>query len=199
MGSMVVKPNARKVRRIGDGNVIVGFAGGTADALTLMERLESKLETYSNQLLRACVEMAKDWRTEKYLRKLEATMIVCDKHVSLEVTGNGDVLSPPDGVIAVGSGGAYARAAAAALMTTDLPAMEIAERSMKIAADMCVYTNHNFIREEMDAEEAPEGVDLGQEQDSWTSARGGGGGGGGGERGRDTDESDSDSEEEGRK
>jgi len=195
MGSMVVKPNARKVRRIGDGNVIVGFAGGTADALTLMERLESKLETYSNQLLRACVEMAKDWRTEKYLRRLEATMIVCDKHVSLEVTGNGDVLAPPDGIIAVGSGGAYARAAASALLTTDLSAMEIAERSMKIAADMCVYTNHNFIREEMDAEDAPEGGTVGGEADSWSTARGGGGGGEKG--GQPEEESDSDTEDEG--
>jgi ATP-dependent HslUV protease, peptidase subunit HslV len=149
MGSQVVKPNAVKVRRIGDRSVIVGFAGATADALTLMERLEGKLETHSNQLLRACVEMAKDWRTEKYLRRLEAIMLVVDKSVSLEVTGNGDVLEPYDGIIAIGSGGPFARAAARALLPTDLSAMEIAERAMEIAADMCVYTNRNFVKDEL--------------------------------------------------
>lgn len=150
LGSQVVKPNARKVRRIGDGNVIVGFAGATADALTLLERLEGKLESHSNQLLRACVEMAKDWRTERYLRKLEAVMLVSDGQVTLEVTGNGEVLEPHDGIIAIGSGGAFARAAAKALMHTDLSAKEIASRAMEIAAEMCIYTNTNFISEEID-------------------------------------------------
>ena len=154
-GNIVIKPNAVKVRRIGENNAMVGFAGTTADAMTLLERLEGKLEAHSNQLLRACVELAKDWRTEKYLRSLEAVLVVCDKHVSLEVTGNGDVLEPHDGVIAIGSGGAYARAAAVALMDTDMSAMEIAERAMKIAAEMCVMTNNNFTKDEMDAEEPP--------------------------------------------
>lgn len=158
MGSQVVKPNAVKVRRIGEGGVIVGFAGATADAMTLLDRLEGKLEAHSNQLLRACVEMAKDWRTEKYLRRLNAIMLVADKHVSLEVTGNGDVLEPHDGIIAIGSGGPFARAAAAALLPTDMGAMEIAERAMKIAAEMCVYTNTNFVKDQLDTEDpaAPE-------------------------------------------
>eukprot|EP01138_Halocafeteria_seosinensis_P015716 gb/GECG01016037.1/.p1 GENE.gb/GECG01016037.1/~~gb/GECG01016037.1/.p1 ORF type:complete len:260 (+),score=35.01 gb/GECG01016037.1/:1-780(+) len=152
-GSVVMKPNAVKVRRVGE-DVIVGFAGATADAMTLMERLEGKLDTYSNQLMRACVELAKDWRTEKYLRRLEAAMIVANKDVTLEVTGMGDVIEPVDGVLAIGSGGDYATAAARALMSSDATAMEIAERSMEIAANMCIYTNNQFVKDEMDANES---------------------------------------------
>lgn len=144
-GSVVMKPNAVKVRRIGE-DVIVGFAGATADAMTLMERLEAKLDTYSNQLMRACVELAKDWRTEKYLRRLEAAMIVANKDVTLEVTGMGDVIEPVDGVLAIGSGGDYATAAARALMNTDASAMDIAVQSMEIAANMCIYTNNHFVK-----------------------------------------------------
>jgi len=163
-GSMVVKPNARKVRRIGDGSVIVGFAGATADALTLLERLEGKLESHSNQLLRSCVELAKDWRTEKYMRNLEAVMLASDGQVTLEVTGNGEVLEPHDGVIAIGSGGAFARAAAKALMHTDMSAMEVATRAMDIASEMCVYTNGNFIKEELDDVSAAEKEEGGDRQ-----------------------------------
>src|SRR5690349_9455359 len=145
MGQTIVKGNARKVRRIGAGSVITGFAGATADAFTLLERLEAKLERYPNQLERACVELAKDWRTDRYLRRLEALMAVADKDRSFTLTGNGDVLEPEDGVIAIGSGGNYALAAARALMSIpDLSAEEIARRSMKIAADICVYTNGNI-------------------------------------------------------
>jgi len=151
MGQTVIKGNARKVRRIGKGDVIVGFAGATADAFTLFERLEGKLETYPGNLTRACVELAKDWRTDRYLRRLEALMAVVDKSVSLLLTGQGDVLEPEDGVIGIGSGGNYALAAARALMTTDLPAEEIARRSMAIAAQICVYTNGNVVLEEMAA------------------------------------------------
>jgi ATP-dependent HslUV protease, peptidase subunit HslV len=148
MGQTIVKGNARKVRRIGSGNVIAGFAGATADAFTLLERLESKLERYPNQLERACVDLAKDWRTDRYLRRLEAMMAVADKERSFTLTGNGDVLEPEDGVIAIGSGGNYALAAARALMSIpDLSAEEIARRAMKIAADICVYTNGNIIVE----------------------------------------------------
>ena len=149
-GNMVVKPNATKVRRIGDGKVIVGFAGATADAMALLERLESKLEQYSHQLARACVELAKDWRTERYMRRLEAALIVANEEVTLEVTGNGDVLEPVDGVMAIGSGSPFATAAARALLDSDHSAMEIAERAMTIAGDMCVYTNHCFVKDEMD-------------------------------------------------
>jgi len=149
MGQTVIKGNARKVRRIGKGDVIVGFAGATADAFTLFERLEGKLETYPGNLTRACVELAKDWRTDRYLRKLEALMAVADKSVSLLLTGQGDVLEPEDGVIGIGSGGNYALAAARALMTTDLPAEEIARRAMAIAAQICVYTNGNVVLEEI--------------------------------------------------
>jgi ATP-dependent HslUV protease subunit HslV len=148
-GSEIVKGNAVKVRRIGSGGVISGFAGSTADCLALRERLETKLEEHPGQLTRACVELAKEWRTEKYLRNLAAVMLVVDKDVSLTITGNGDVMEPADGIIAIGSGGSYALAAARALVDTDLTAMQIAEKSMKIAAEMCVYTNTNFVRDEM--------------------------------------------------
>jgi len=148
LGNTVVKGNARKVRRIGGGNVIAGFAGATADAFTLLERLESKLERFPNQLERACVELAKDWRTDRYLRRLEAMLIVADKEHGYTLTGNGDVLEPADGIIAIGSGGNYALAAARALMTVpDLSAEDIARRAMKIAADICIYTNENLIVE----------------------------------------------------
>ena len=141
-GQTVIKSNARKVRRLGGGGVIAGFAGATADAFTLFERLEAKLEKHPDQLLRACVELAKDWRTDRYLRRLEAMMAVADKNVSLVLCGNGDVLEPEDGLIGIGSGGSYALAAARALVTVgDLPAREVAERAMKIAAEICVYTN----------------------------------------------------------
>jgi len=148
-GSEIVKGNAVKVRRIGSGNVISGFAGSTADCLALRERLETKLEEHPGQLTRACVELAKEWRTEKYLRRLEAVMLVVDGDVSLTITGIGDVMEPADGIIAIGSGGSYALAAARALMHTDLDAMAIAERAMAIAADMCVYTNTNFVRDQL--------------------------------------------------
>ena len=156
-GSEVVKPNAIKVRRIGgDGGVISGFAGSTADCLALRERLEAKLEAHPGQLTRACVELAKEWRTEKYLRRLEAVMLVVDRDVSLTVTGLGDVIEPVDGIVAIGSGGSYALAAARALArSTDLGAMEIAERAMAIAAEMCVYTNSNFVKDEIACAEPP--------------------------------------------
>jgi ATP-dependent HslUV protease subunit HslV len=149
LGQTVVKGNARKVRRIGPGGAIVtGFAGATADAFTLLERLEAKLERFPGQLERACVELAKDWRTDRYLRRLEAMMAVADKDRSFTLTGNGDVLEPEDGVIAIGSGGNYALAAARALMEVpDLSAEEVARRAMKIAADICVYTNNNIVIE----------------------------------------------------
>ncbi|NLG90569.1 MAG: ATP-dependent protease subunit HslV [Acetobacter sp.] len=145
LGSTVVKGNARKVRLIGpQDNILAGFAGATADAFTLLERLEAKLERYPNQLERACVELAKDWRTDRYLRRLEAMMAVADAEHSFTLTGNGDVLEPEDGIIAIGSGGNYALSAARALLTVDgLGAEEIVRRSMKIAGDICVYTNHS--------------------------------------------------------
>jgi ATP-dependent HslUV protease, peptidase subunit HslV len=149
MGQTIVKGNARKVRRIGNGGtVIAGFAGATADAFTLLERLESKLERFPSQLERACVELAKDWRTDRYLRRLEAMMAVADKDRSFTLTGTGDVLEPDDGVIGIGSGGNYALAAARALMAIEgLSAEEIARRAMKIASEICVYTNSNVIVE----------------------------------------------------
>ena len=149
LGQTVVKGNARKVRRIGaGGTVLSGFAGATADAFTLLERLEAKLERFPGQLERACVELAKDWRTDRYLRRLEAMMAVADKDRSFTLTGTGDVLEPEDGVVAIGSGGNYALAAARALIgMPDLSAEEIARRAMKIAADICVYTNGNVIVE----------------------------------------------------
>ena len=144
MGNTVMKPNAKKVRRLGaDGSVIGGFAGATADAFTLFERLERKLEQYNGQLMRASVELAKDWRTDKYLRNLEAMMIVADAEVLLILTGNGDVLEPEGGIAAIGSGGNYALAAARALIDTDKDAEAIVRRSLDIAADICVYTNRN--------------------------------------------------------
>ncbi|MER8843499.1 MULTISPECIES: ATP-dependent protease subunit HslV [Mesorhizobium] len=152
LGQTIMKGNARKVRRIGKGgNVIAGFAGATADAFTLLERLEAKLEQYPDQLTRACVELAKDWRTDRYLRRLEAMMLVADKSVSLALTGIGDVLEPEHGVMAIGSGGNYALAAARALMDTDKDAEEIARKAMQIASDICVYTNNNFVVETLDA------------------------------------------------
>ena len=148
LGQTVVKGNARKVRRIGGGSVLSGFAGATADAFTLLERLEAKLERFPNQLERACVELAKDWRTDRYLRRLEAMMAVADAERSFTITGQGDVLEPEDGVIAIGSGGNYALAAARALMTVPgIAADEIARRAMGIAADICVYTNNAVIVE----------------------------------------------------
>ncbi len=150
LGATVIKSNARKVRRIGGGNVIAGFAGATADAFTLFERLEAKLEKHPDQLMRACVELAKDWRTDRYLRRLEAMMAVADRNVSLVMTGTGDVLEPEDGLIGIGSGGAYALSAARALVgSTELSAREIAERSLKIAGEICVYTNGNLTIEEL--------------------------------------------------
>lgn len=149
VGNTVMKSSAKKLRKLGkDGKIVAGFAGATADALTLFERLEAKLEVHTGQLTRACVELAKDWRTDRYLRRLEAMMIVADKDVALVLTGNGDVLEPEDGVIAIGSGGNYALAAARALNdVADLDAEKVAEKAMKIAADICVYTNHNTMKE----------------------------------------------------
>ncbi|EJF78071.1 ATP-dependent protease subunit HslV [Bartonella birtlesii] len=153
LGQTVMKGNARKVRRLGKGGtVIAGFAGATADAFTLLERLETKLEQYPDQLMRACVELAKDWRTDRYLRRLEAMMLVADKKVTLALTGLGDVLEPEDGVMAIGSGGNFALSAARALMDVDLDAETIARKAMNIAARICVYTNDHFTIETLDAE-----------------------------------------------
>ncbi len=152
LGNTVIKATARKVRRLADGRVLAGFAGATADAFTLLERLEAKLEMHPGQLLRACVELAKDWRTDRYLRRLEAMMIVADRRNTLVLTGNGDVLEPEDGVAGIGSGGSFALAAARALMDMDLDAEEIARRAMRIAAEICVYTNDNVIIESLSAE-----------------------------------------------
>ncbi|HEY0442283.1 MAG TPA: ATP-dependent protease subunit HslV, partial [Xanthobacteraceae bacterium] len=143
-GQTIVKANARKVRRLGKGDVIGGFAGATADAFTLFERLESKLEQYPGQLMRAAVELAKDWRTDRYLRRLEAMMIVADPAVSLVLTGNGDVLEPEGGVMGIGSGGNYALAAARALLDGEMQAEAVVRRALEIAADICVYTNRNL-------------------------------------------------------
>src|SRR6478752_9179543 len=143
LGATIIKANARKVRTLGKGDVIGGFAGATADAFTLCERLETKLEQYPGQLTRAAVELAKDWRTDRYLRRLEAMMIVADKDVSLVLTGTGDVLEPEAGVMGIGSGGNYALASARALVGTDMDAEAIVRRSLDIAADICVYTNRN--------------------------------------------------------
>jgi ATP-dependent HslUV protease subunit HslV len=151
VGPTIMKGNARKVRPIGRGDVIAGFAGATADAMTLFERLEAKLEQYPGQLMRACVELAKDWRTDKYLRRLEAMMIVADAQTTLVLTGNGDVLEPEGGVIGIGSGGNYALSAARALADMDLTAEEIVRKAMKIAAEICVYTNNNLTVESLDA------------------------------------------------
>lgn len=148
LGQTVIKSNATKVRRIADDKVVVGFAGATADAFTLFERLEAKLEQYPDQLTRACVELAKDWRTDRYLRRLEAMMAVADPKVSLILSGTGDVLEPEDGLIGIGSGGNYALAAARALMDReDMDAEAIARKAMQIAADICVYTNESVVLE----------------------------------------------------
>ena len=150
LSNTVIKSNARKVRPLGKGDVIAGFAGATADAMTLFERLEAKLEQYPNQLTRACVELAKDWRTDRYLRRLEARMIVADRETSLVLTGTGDVLEPENGLIAIGSGGNFALAAARALADSELDAEQIARRAMKIAAEICVFTNGNVTVEKLD-------------------------------------------------
>jgi ATP-dependent HslUV protease subunit HslV len=156
MGDTIVKGNARKVRTLGkEGKILAGFAGATADAFTLFERLEEKLERHGQNLTRACVELAKDWRTDRYLRKLEAMMIVADKNVSLVLTGTGDVLEPEDGITAIGSGGNFALAAARALGDTDMDAEAIARKAMKIAADICVYTNNNLTVEILDTQVTP--------------------------------------------
>jgi ATP-dependent HslUV protease subunit HslV len=147
MGQTIVKGNARKVRRLAGGRVVAGFAGATADAFTLIERLEAKLEQHPGQLARACVELAKDWRTDRYLRRLEAMLIAADAETIFTLSGAGDVLEPEHGVAAIGSGGQFALAAARALIDFDLTAEEIARRSMAIAADICVYTNGELIVE----------------------------------------------------
>lgn len=150
IGSTIMKKTAQKVKRISDGEVITGFAGATADAFTLFERLEAKLEKHPRQLARACVELAKDWRTDRYLRRLEAMMIVADRTVTLVVSGTGDVLEPEDSVAAIGSGGNFALAAARALCSVEgMDLEEIVRRSMAIAADICIYTNHNIVIEEL--------------------------------------------------
>jgi len=149
LGNIIMKANVKKIRKLGtDNSVISGFAGSTADAFALFERLETKLDQYKNQLKRACVELAKDWRTDRYLRKLEAMMIVADKEVSLLLSGTGDVIESDDGVLAIGSGGPYANSAAKALLKhTSMNAKEIAIESLNTAADICIYTNHNIISE----------------------------------------------------
>ncbi|HEY8595317.1 MAG TPA: ATP-dependent protease subunit HslV [Devosiaceae bacterium] len=152
VGQTVMKHNARKVRPLAGGKVIGGFAGATADAFTLFERLEAKLEQYPEQLMRAAVELAKDWRTDRYLRRLEAMMIVADKRDSLVLTGTGDVLQPDHGAVGIGSGGNYAYSAALALMETDMDAEAIARRAMAIAAEVCVYTNDRVTVETLDSE-----------------------------------------------
>ena len=151
LGQTVAKGNARKVRRIAQNRVLAGFAGATADAFTLLQRLEAKLERFPDQLERACVELAKDWRTDRYLRRLEALLAVADRNRSLLVTGQGDVLEPEDGIIGIGSGGNYALAAARALSDTDMDAEAIARRAMQIAGEICVYTNSNVVVETLEA------------------------------------------------
>ena len=152
MGQTVMKANARKVRTLGKGEVIAGFAGATADAFALFERLEAKIEQHPGNLARACVELAKDWRLDKYLRQLQALMAVADTKTSLVLSGTGDVVEPENGLIGIGSGGNYALAAARALMDFDLSAEEIARRAMKIAAEICVYTNENVVIESLDTQ-----------------------------------------------
>ena len=153
LGQTIIKGNAKKVRRVGNGNVIAGFAGATADAFTLFERLEAKLERFPDQLKRACVELAKDWRTDRYLRHLEAMMIVADADESLVLTGKRDVLEPDDNVMGIGSGGNFALAAARALLDSDLDAEAIARKAMAIAADICVYTNKEVVIETLDSKQ----------------------------------------------
>ena len=153
LGNTVVKANARKIRRLAGGKVLAGFAGATADAFTLFELFEAKLEKHSGQLVRAAVEMAKDWRTDRRLGRLEAMLAVVDKEASLLISGNGDVLEPEDGLIAIGSGGPYAQAAARALLeNTALDPRQIVEQALKIAGDICIYTNHNRTIEELGVE-----------------------------------------------
>jgi ATP-dependent HslUV protease subunit HslV len=149
-GATIMKSNARKVRRLGKGDVIMGFAGATADAFALSERLEAKIEQHPGNLTRACVELAKDWRLDKYLRQLQAMMAVADAKTSLILSGTGDVVEPESGLIGIGSGGPYALAAARALLDLDLSAEEIARRAMKIAAEICIYTNENIVVESID-------------------------------------------------
>lgn len=152
LGHTVMKNTAKKVRKLAGGKILAGFAGATADAFTLFERLEAKLEKHPGQLKRACVELAKDWRTDRYLRRLEAMMIVADEEVSLIMSGTGDVIEPDDGILAIGSGGNYALAAARALYDIKtMDAEEIAKKSMKIAGDICIYTNHNLTIETLKA------------------------------------------------
>jgi ATP-dependent HslUV protease subunit HslV len=153
LGQTIIKGNAKKVRRVGKGNIIAGFAGATADAFTLFERLETKLERFPDQLKRACVELAKDWRTDRYLRHLEAMMIVADADESLVLTGKGDVLEPDDNVMGIGSGGNFALAAARALLDSDLDAEAIARKAMAIAADICVYTNKEVVLEILESKQ----------------------------------------------
>lgn len=152
LGPTIIKPNARKIRTLQDGKVIAGFAGSTADAFTLLERLEAKLEKHAGHLTRAAVELAKDWRSDKYLRRLEAMLAVVDKTTSLVLTGQGDVLEPEHGLIGIGSGGNYALSAGKALLDMELDARQIAEKSMRIASEICVYTNGNAIYEELESE-----------------------------------------------
>ncbi len=149
LGTTVLKSNAVKVRRLSDGKVIAGFAGATADAFTLFERMEGKLEKHSGNLTRACVELAKDWRTDKYLRKLEAIMIVADKDATFLISGNGDVMEPDGGIVGIGSGGAFALAAAKALADGSQSAKDIAVKALKIAGEICIYTNNNIVVEEL--------------------------------------------------
>lgn len=159
LGQTVIKPNARKVRRLAKGDVVAGFAGATADAFTLFERLESKLDQHPGQLVRACVELAKDWRTDRYLRRLEAMMLVADRKAALVMTGGGDVLEPETtefgAVMGIGSGGNYALAAARALLPFDIGAEDIARRALEIAADICVYTNKNIVVESLESDPLP--------------------------------------------
>ncbi|KTD23241.1 ATP-dependent protease subunit HslV [Legionella londiniensis] len=153
LGNTVMKGNARKVRRLYKDKVIAGFAGGTADAFTLFERFESKLELHQGHLVRAAVELAKDWRTDKILRRLEALLAVADHKSSLIITGNGDVIEPEESLMAIGSGGPFAQAAARAMLeNTDLPASEIVRKALTIAGEICIYTNHNLTIEELDSE-----------------------------------------------
>lgn len=152
LGQTVMKGQARKVRRIAEGKVVAGFAGATADAFTLLDRFEAKLKEYRGSLQRAAVELAKDWRTDRYLRRLEAMLVVMDESTTLLISGTGDVVEPDEGVIAIGSGGSYALAAARALVrNSDLPAVEVARRALEIAAEICVYTNNEIVVEEMGA------------------------------------------------
>ena len=150
LGDTIMKGGAKKVRRVYDNNIITGFAGSVADAFTLYEKFENKLNTFNGDITRACVELSKEWRTDKYLRRLEAMLIVADKNKTFVISGNGDVIEPEDSIIAIGSGGNYARSAALALFeNTDLSAREIAEKALKLAAKICIYTNDNIIVEEI--------------------------------------------------